>query len=43
MKTKALGIIRKLDGLGRIVIPMEFRRAYGWEEGQASEMFGDGE
>ena len=43
MKTKALGIIRKLDGLGRIVIPMEFRRAYGWEEGQSIEMFGDGE
>ena len=43
MKTKALGIIRKLDGLGRVTIPKEFRKAHSWEEGQLIEMFGDGE
>ena len=43
MKTKALGVVRKLDGLGRVVIPMEFRKAHGWKEGQAIEMFGNEE
>jgi len=36
---KAIGIVRKLDQLGRIVIPMEVRRARGWEEGTPIEMF----
>lgn len=39
---KALGIIRKIDDLGRIVIPKEVRRVQGWGEGQPMEMFMDG-
>ena len=39
---KALGIIRNLDSLGRLVIPKEVRRTHGWEEGQPMEMFMDG-
>ncbi|GKV66725.1 MULTISPECIES: AbrB/MazE/SpoVT family DNA-binding domain-containing protein [unclassified Sporosarcina] len=39
---KALGIIRKIDNLGRIVIPKEVRRTQEWEEGQAMEFFMDG-
>lgn len=36
---KALGIIRNVDALGRIVIPMETRKANGWEPGTPMEMF----
>ncbi|MGM0807592.1 MAG: AbrB/MazE/SpoVT family DNA-binding domain-containing protein [Bacillota bacterium] len=36
---KALGIIRPIDKLGRVVIPIEVRRAQGWEEGTPMEMF----
>jgi len=40
---KALGIIRKIDHLGRIVIPKEVRKSQGWEDSQPMEMFMDGE
>lgn len=36
---KALGMVRKIDQLGRIVIPKEIRDAQGWDEGQPMEMF----
>lgn len=36
---KSLGIVRKVDELGRIVIPKEVRRAEGWDAGQAMEMY----
>lgn len=36
---KALGIVRKMDHLGRVVVPMEVRKANGWEPGMALEMF----
>ena len=36
---KALGIVRKIDELGRIVIPKEVRRINGWEAGTPIEMF----
>jgi AbrB family transcriptional regulator, stage V sporulation protein T len=36
---KVLGIVRKIDHLGRIVIPMEVRRVHGWEPGTPLEMF----
>jgi AbrB family looped-hinge helix DNA binding protein len=36
---KALGIIRKIDGLGRIVLPKEVRDAQNWQAGQPIEMF----
>lgn len=40
---KATGIVRKIDELGRIVIPMELRRTLGIEEKDALEIFVDGE
>ncbi len=39
---KALGIVRKIDDLGRVVIPKEVRNSQGWETGHAMEMFMDG-
>ena len=39
---KALGIVRKIDDLGRVVIPKEVRKSQGWESGHAMEMFMDG-
>jgi AbrB family looped-hinge helix DNA binding protein len=36
---KALGIIRKIDELGRVVIPKEVRDSQGWKAGQPMEMF----
>jgi bifunctional DNA-binding transcriptional regulator/antitoxin component of YhaV-PrlF toxin-antitoxin module len=36
---KALGIVRRIDHLGRITIPMEVRRVHGWETGTPIEMF----
>jgi AbrB family looped-hinge helix DNA binding protein len=36
---KALGIIRKIDNLGRLVIPKEIRDAEGWGVGTPLEMF----
>ncbi|WP_428909444.1 AbrB/MazE/SpoVT family DNA-binding domain-containing protein [Niallia sp. Krafla_26] len=36
---KALGIVRKIDDLGRVVIPMEVRRTNGWETGTPVELF----
>lgn len=38
---KALGIVRKLDDLGRVVIPKEVRNMNGWKTGQPLEMFID--
>ncbi|MED4916752.1 AbrB/MazE/SpoVT family DNA-binding domain-containing protein [Geobacillus thermodenitrificans] len=36
---KALGIVRRIDDLGRITIPMEVRRVHGWGTGTPIEMF----
>lgn len=38
---KSLGIVRKIDSLGRVVIPREIRKANGWEEGQPLEILAD--
>ena len=38
---KSTGIIRKLDDLGRIVIPKEIRRAYGLKENDPLEIYAD--
>jgi len=35
---KATGIVRRIDDLGRIVIPKEFRRSMGVREGDPLEM-----
>lgn len=36
------GIVRRVDELGRVVIPKEIRRARGWEEGAPIEIIPDG-
>ena len=36
---KSTGIVRKIDGLGRIVIPKELRKTMGLDEGTAMEIF----
>lgn len=36
---KATGIVRRVDDLGRIVIPKEIRRNMGLREGEAMEFF----
>ena len=40
---RATGIVRRLDDLGRIVIPKEIRRSMGVKEGDPLEMFIDTE
>ena len=38
---KATGIIRRIDDLGRVVIPREIRRSMGIHDGDALEIFVD--
>lgn len=38
---KATGIVRKIDELGRIVLPIELRRTLGLEEKDPLEIFVD--
>ncbi len=40
---KATGVVRKVDELGRIVIPIELRRTMGIEEKDALEIYVDSE
>ena len=40
---KSTGIVRKVDELGRIVLPLELRRTLGIEEKDRIEIFVDGE
>ena len=40
---KALGIVRSIDPLGRLVIPAEVRKAQGWDAHAPMEMFMDGD
>lgn len=40
---KAMGIIRKVDSFGRIVIPTQLRKSMNIKIGQAIEVFSDGE
>ena len=40
---KSTGIVRKIDELGRIVLPIELRRTLGIEEKDRIEIFVDGE
>ncbi|MFC0525810.1 AbrB/MazE/SpoVT family DNA-binding domain-containing protein [Pontibacillus salicampi] len=39
---KTTGIVRKMDELGRIVIPAELRRMQSWGERQPVEIFVEG-
>ena len=36
---KSLGIVRRIDKLGRLVLPKEVRRTKGWESDTPLEMF----
>ena len=38
---KATGIFRRIDDLGRVVVPKEIRRNLGIEEGDTLEIFTD--
>lgn len=40
---KSTGIVRRIDDLGRVVIPMELRRTLGITEGDPLEIFVDGD
>jgi transcriptional pleiotropic regulator of transition state genes len=40
---KSTGIVRKVDELGRVVIPIELRRTLSIEEKDALEIYVDGE
>jgi len=40
---KATGIVRRIDDLGRVVIPKEIRRTLRIREGDPLEIFTDGE
>jgi bifunctional DNA-binding transcriptional regulator/antitoxin component of YhaV-PrlF toxin-antitoxin module len=36
---KSLGIVRRIDSMGRISVPVEIKKVYGWTPGTAIEMF----
>lgn len=40
---KSTGVVRKVDELGRVVIPIELRRTMGIEEKDALEIYVDNE
>lgn len=40
---KSTGIVRKLDPLGRVVIPMELRKTLNISEGEALEIYTEGD
>lgn len=40
---KSTGIVRKIDESGRLVVPMELRRTLNLAEGDAVDIFVDGE
>lgn len=40
---KATGIVRKVDNLGRVVLPKELRKTLALKEGDPLEIFTDGE
>ena len=43
MSVKSIGIVRKLDNLGRIVLPIELRRTLGIESRDSIEISIDGD
>ncbi|MGU8834264.1 AbrB/MazE/SpoVT family DNA-binding domain-containing protein (plasmid) [Clostridium perfringens] len=40
---KSTGVVRKVDELGRIVLPIELRRTYNIEEKDALEIYVEGD
>ena len=43
MSVKTIGIVRKVDDLGRIVLPVELRRTLGISERDSLEIFVEGD
>ena len=43
MSTKSIGIVRKVDELGRLVIPVELRRTLGIAERDSMEIYVEGD
>jgi len=43
MKIKSTGIVRKIDDLGRIVIPKEIRKTKGLKKKDSMEIFVEGD
>lgn len=43
MIMKSTGIVRKVDGLGRVVLPKELRRTLGVDRKDSMEIYVDGE
>jgi transcriptional pleiotropic regulator of transition state genes len=43
IEVKSTGIVRKVDELGRVVIPIELRRTLNIEEKDSLEIYVDGE
>jgi len=39
---KPTGIVRKLDELGRLCIPKEIRKVFGWNDGDSMEIYVEG-
>ena len=42
MKMRSYGCVRKLDSLGRVVLPIELRNTMGLQEGTPIEIYTDG-
>lgn len=40
---KSIGIVRKLDPVGRLTLPVELRKQFHLEKGDELEMFVDGD
>lgn len=40
---KSTGMVRRIDGIGRVVIPKELRTTMGLDEGEPMEIYTDGD
>ena len=40
---KSIGVVRKLDRVGRLTLPVELRKQFHLEKGDELEMFVDGD
>lgn len=38
---KAVGMVRRIDDLGRVVVPKEIRDTFGWDAGTPLEIYVD--
>ena len=40
---KSIGVVRKLDRVGRLILPVELRKQFHLEKGDKLELFVDGD